>query len=865
MKKTHAEQNQRIKKIGIYILIISFIFNQIPAYSNLQTTSGPTDQQVTTTEFDPDQPPPSSEPDLTAGATQSAGPFSPLSFPDPEIAGSTLSPPSLADPVLAAAIAPENDPLPGDANGDGAVNFADYAILEASFGQTGTDLPADFDQDGDVDLDDFAILQINYENVRDPEPSPLIAASQAITIDPRDMIAIMYNVGTSSPPRIYDIGDPNNPYDDVSNRRIGHGATSGWDSVITKFEEDIANGIRFLELDAPFGRHGFYWDDNWSVVLANQTTSLPPVANISAAEIDSNTVQVNVNVLDVPPGAVVQIIKKASGEPRQTQTMVRDPQNPDQYSANLDFLYMMNFTVTVRVCSDATCQTILNQRDAELVRVKEKRGGYQISAWQELNTIYRDWYMAQNNGQEPPILETWHLWQGFNERNPDIAIQVHVGSPHSDYELRKLADELALAGEAEPLLTQEYWDLLWSFYRPYFEVGFRNLVLDNSSGNNAAHIGTKRIIEVLSDPSKRDCAGLDQGLCGTNGIIGAGEAVGVRIEAKPLLKNEYQHGIDFWIREDTMNRQQETVPGSRDCDVRFCFGPDELYTGTVTRFVRFFADADSLYQQISQILSDGHTALISPSGKTEIGFTSVEDLLGHLNVSSIPRNIDLRSGNDNEENLTYTITQQPMDQNGNPTGTLEANPFYPYIYKFTPVPGFAGPVSFRYKISDGTRESEEAAVSMDVWIPQAWRIGLWPIPEVSNLSAPNFRNMDQVLNYNLLKFQEKEKMLAAELKLDETEIPSTIAVKSNKQLKMKLIIKQQNRADIIIPVDIPVGTSDHEIPKNKIVDLSPIGKIIVWVDPDLEQGIDVKSLKVEMAVAAVAAPLPVHSELQETF
>ena len=56
-----------------------------------------------------------------------------------------------------------------------------------------------------------------------------------------------------------------------------------------------------------------------------------------------------------------------------------------------------------------------------------------------------------------------------------------------------------------------------------------------------------------------------------------------------------------------------------------------------------------------------------------------------------------------------------------------------------------------------------------------------------------------------------------------------------------------------------------KLPKDKIVDLSPIGKIIVWVDPDLEQGIDVKSLKVEMAVAAVAAPLPVHSELQETF
>ncbi|HLD64372.1 MAG TPA: hypothetical protein VI913_05770, partial [Candidatus Peribacteraceae bacterium] len=87
----------------------------------------------------------------------------------------------------------------------------------------------------------------------------LVAASQTVTINPKNMIGIMYNIGTSRPPEVYSVGDPADPYDDVSNRRIGWGALSGgWAGLIAQFEADMAKGIKFIELDAPFGRWGWY-------------------------------------------------------------------------------------------------------------------------------------------------------------------------------------------------------------------------------------------------------------------------------------------------------------------------------------------------------------------------------------------------------------------------------------------------------------------------------------------------------------------------------------------------------------------------------------------------------------------------------
>ncbi len=53
--------------------------------------------------------------------------------------------------------------LPGDANGDGAVDLEDFVILKTNFGTTGATLAqGDFNGDGDVDLDDFVILKANF-------------------------------------------------------------------------------------------------------------------------------------------------------------------------------------------------------------------------------------------------------------------------------------------------------------------------------------------------------------------------------------------------------------------------------------------------------------------------------------------------------------------------------------------------------------------------------------------------------------------------------------------------------------------------------------------------------------------------------
>ena len=61
-------------------------------------------------------------------------------------------------------IGPEqSQTLPGDANGDGQVQFADFLILSANFGRdNATEAQGDFDGDGKVQFSDFLILSANF-------------------------------------------------------------------------------------------------------------------------------------------------------------------------------------------------------------------------------------------------------------------------------------------------------------------------------------------------------------------------------------------------------------------------------------------------------------------------------------------------------------------------------------------------------------------------------------------------------------------------------------------------------------------------------------------------------------------------------
>jgi len=52
--------------------------------------------------------------------------------------------------------------LPGDANGDGQVDLADFNVLKSTFGQFGLNLPGDLNKDGQVGLADFSILKDNF-------------------------------------------------------------------------------------------------------------------------------------------------------------------------------------------------------------------------------------------------------------------------------------------------------------------------------------------------------------------------------------------------------------------------------------------------------------------------------------------------------------------------------------------------------------------------------------------------------------------------------------------------------------------------------------------------------------------------------
>jgi hypothetical protein len=68
---------------------------------------------------------------------------------------------------------PEPATIPGDANRDGKVNFADYLTLELNWAKTGVDWDhGDFNNDGKVSFADYLILEQNFRHTV-PEPAGL--------------------------------------------------------------------------------------------------------------------------------------------------------------------------------------------------------------------------------------------------------------------------------------------------------------------------------------------------------------------------------------------------------------------------------------------------------------------------------------------------------------------------------------------------------------------------------------------------------------------------------------------------------------------------------------------------------------------
>jgi Ca2+-binding EF-hand superfamily protein len=58
----------------------------------------------------------------------------------------------------------EKSPMPGDADGNGAVEFADFLILSSNFGKNADAAFADgdFNEDGKVNFNDFLLLSTNF-------------------------------------------------------------------------------------------------------------------------------------------------------------------------------------------------------------------------------------------------------------------------------------------------------------------------------------------------------------------------------------------------------------------------------------------------------------------------------------------------------------------------------------------------------------------------------------------------------------------------------------------------------------------------------------------------------------------------------
>jgi hypothetical protein len=73
--------------------------------------------------------------------------------------------------------------LPGDADGDGRIDLADFGILKKNFGGDATPSRGDFDLDGRIDLADFGILKANFgQAVGVPEPATSVLALLGGTI-----------------------------------------------------------------------------------------------------------------------------------------------------------------------------------------------------------------------------------------------------------------------------------------------------------------------------------------------------------------------------------------------------------------------------------------------------------------------------------------------------------------------------------------------------------------------------------------------------------------------------------------------------------------------------------------------------------
>lgn len=75
--------------------------------------------------------------------------------------------------------------LPGDANGDGRVDLADFGILKSNFGSGTTLAEGDFNGDGKVDLADFGILKENFGKsgaAAVPEPATLVLTMLGVAL-----------------------------------------------------------------------------------------------------------------------------------------------------------------------------------------------------------------------------------------------------------------------------------------------------------------------------------------------------------------------------------------------------------------------------------------------------------------------------------------------------------------------------------------------------------------------------------------------------------------------------------------------------------------------------------------------------------
>jgi hypothetical protein len=72
--------------------------------------------------------------------------------------------------------------LPGDYNGNGAVDAADYTVWRNSLGQFGVGLAADGDGNNRVDTDDYAFWKARYGN--SAGSSVAGAASQSVVPEP---------------------------------------------------------------------------------------------------------------------------------------------------------------------------------------------------------------------------------------------------------------------------------------------------------------------------------------------------------------------------------------------------------------------------------------------------------------------------------------------------------------------------------------------------------------------------------------------------------------------------------------------------------------------------------------------------------